>query len=248
MPVVESLTDDGTVSMYPVRADGSLEPACDVSVFTRRPPSEPGPGAAAHQVIFDRTQRWAIASDNGYDHLYVYRFGPKSRTLESKMYPTPAGKAPRHLVFHPRAPYFFITNEREASVSSFFFDSQTGEPRPVQTIATIPEGYSGPRVAPSNIRMHPNGRFIYAQNRGDDSIAIFGIDEASGRMTAVSTVKTGGRGPREMNFEPSGKYLYVCNQQSGDVTTFIADGDTGRITQGPKVDLPQAGVVSFALI
>jgi 6-phosphogluconolactonase len=248
VPVVESLTDDGTVSMYPVRADGSLEPACDVSVFTRRPPSEPGPGAAAHQVIFDRTERWAIASDNGYDHLYVYRISPKSRTLESKVYPTPAGKAPRHLVFHPRAPYFFITNEREASVSSFFFDSNTGEPRPVKTIATIPEGYSGPRVAPSNIRMHPNGLFIYAQNRGDDSIAIFGIDEASGRMTAVSTVKTGGRGPREMNFEPSGKYLYVCNQQSGDVTTFIAEGDTGRITQGPKVDLPQAGVVSFALI
>jgi 6-phosphogluconolactonase len=96
--------------------------------------------------------------------------------------------------------------------------------------------------------MHPNGRFIYAQNRGDDSIAVFGIDEASGRMTPVSTVKTGGRGPREMNFEPSGKYLYVCNQQSGDVTTFVVDGDTGRITQGPKVDLPLAGVVSFALI
>jgi len=248
VPVLESLTDDGTVSMHPVRPDGSLEPACDVSVFTRRPASEPGPGAAAHQVIFDRTERWAIASDNGYDHLYVYRFSPTSRTLEGKVYPTPAGKAPRHLVFHPRAPYFFMTNEREASVSSFFFDSNTGEPRPVQTIPTIPDGYSGPRVSPSNIRMHPNGRFIYAQNRGDDSIAIFAVDDASGRMTAVSTVKTGGRGPREMNFEPSGKYLYVCNQQSGDVTTFIADGDTGRITQGPRVDVPLASVVSFALI
>jgi 6-phosphogluconolactonase len=248
VPVLESLTDDGTVSMHPVKADGSLEPACDVSVFARRPASDPGPGAAAHQVIFDRTERWAIASDNGYDHLYVYPFSPNSRRLEGKAYPTPAGKAPRHLVFHPRAPYFFITNEREASVSSFFFDSKTGVPRLLQTIPTIPEGYSGPRVAPSNIRMHPNGRFIYAQNRGDDSIAIFSIDEASGRMTPVSTVKTGGRGPREMNFEPSGKYLYVCNQQSGDVTTFVVDGDTGRITQGPKVDLPLAGVVSFALI
>ena len=169
--------------MYPVRPDGSLEAACDVSVFARRPPAEPGPGAAAHQVVFDRTQRWAIASDNGYDHLYVYRFSPSSRTLEGKAYPTPTGKAPRHFAVHPRAPYFFFTNEREASVSSFFFDSNTGEPRLVQTIATIPEGYSGPRVAPSNIQMHPNGRFIYAANRAEDSIAIFSIDEASGRMT-----------------------------------------------------------------
>jgi 6-phosphogluconolactonase len=248
VPVVESLTDDGTVSMYPVRPDGSLESACDVSVFARRPASEPGPGAAAHQVIFDRTERWAIASDNGYDHLYVYPFSPSSRTLKGKAYPTPQGKAPRHLVFHPRAPYFFFTNEREASVSSFSFDSNTGEPRAVQTIPTIPDGYSGPRVAPSNIQMHPNGRFIYAANRGYDSIAIFSIDEGSGRLSPVSTVKTGGRGPREMNFEPSGKYFYVCNQQSGDVTTFVVDGNTGKITQGSKVDLSQAGVIHFALL
>ena len=199
-------------------------------------------------MIFDRTERWAIASDNGYDHLYIYRFSASARTLEGKAYPTPPGKAPRHLVFHPRAPYFFFTNEREASVSSFSFDSNTGEPSPVQTIATIPEGYSGPRVAPSNIQMHPNGRFIYAANRGDDSIAIFSIDEGSGRLTPVSTVKTGGRGPREMNFEPSGKYFYVCNQQSGDVTTFEVDRTTGKIAHSSRVDLPQAGVVNFALI
>jgi len=248
VPVVDIMTDDGTVALYPVKPDGSLEPACDVSVYARRPASEPGPGAAAHQVVFDRTGRWAIASDNGYNHLYVYPFNATSRTLQGKSYPTPGDKAPRHFAVHPRAPYFFFTNEREASVSSYFFDSNTGEPRLVQTIPTIPDGYSGPRVSPSNIRMHPNGRFIYAQNRGDDSIAIFAVDDASGRMTAVSTVKTGGRGPREMNFEPSGKYLYVCNQQSGDVTTFIADGDTGRITQGPRVDVPLASVVSFALI
>lgn len=248
VPVVEILTDEATVSLYPVRPDGSLEAACDVSVFARRPPTEAGRAAAAHQVVFDRTQRWAIASDNGYDHLYVYPFTPGSRTLEGKSYPTPAGKAPRHLVIHPRAPYFFFTNEREASVSSYFFDSNTGEPRAVQTIATIPDGYAGPNVSPSNIQIHPTGRYLYAANRGDDSIAIFSIDEASGRLAPVSTVKTGGRGPREMGFEPSGKYLYVCNQQSGDVTTFVVDPNTGKIAQGPKVDLPQAGVVSFALV
>ena len=248
VPVVETLTDDGTVSLYPVRPDGSLEPASDVSVFTRRPPTEPGPGAAAHQVVFDRTERWAIATDNGYDHLYVYRFNPRLRTLEGKAYPTPAGKAPRHLAVHPRAPYFFVTNEREASVSSYFFDSNTGEPRHVQTIATIPEGYAGPRVSPGDIQLHPNGRFIYSQNRGDEGIAMFSIDEASGRLTFLGTVKSGGREPREMGFEPSGKYLFECNQKSGDVTTFAVDGDTGKLTQGPKVDLPLAGVIRFALI
>jgi 6-phosphogluconolactonase len=246
VPVIENPTDDGTVSLFPVKPDGSLEPACDVSVFARRPLSETGPGAAAHTVIFDRTERWAIASDNGYDHIYVYPFSPNSRKLEGKSFPTPAGKAPRHFVFHPRAPYFFITNEREASLSSFHFDSNNGELRPVQTIPTIPTGYSGPRVSPSNIRMHPNGKFIYSANRGDDSIAVFSIDEGTGRMTPVETVKTGGRGPREMNFEPSGKFFFVCNLQSNQVQTFAVDGNSGKLTLGPKADVAQAACIDFA--
>ena len=100
-----------------------------------------------------------------------------SKVLAGKAYPTPKDRAPRHLVFHPRAPFFFFTNEREASVSSYAFDVNTGEPKEVQTIATVPEGYAGPRVAPSNIQMHPNGRFLYAANRGDDSVAIFSIND-----------------------------------------------------------------------
>jgi 6-phosphogluconolactonase len=248
VPVVETVTDDATIALFAVRPNGSLEPAADVHVFARRPASDSGRDAAAHQVIFDRTERWAIASDNGRDHIYVYPFNPGSRTLEGKAFPTPPGKAPRHMVYHPRAPYFFITNEREASVSSFHFDSNTGEVRQVQTSATIPDGYSGPRVSPSNIAMHPNGKFIYAANRGDDSLAIFGIDEASGRMTPVNTVKCGGRGTREMKFEPSGRYLFVCNAQSSDVTTFVADGNTGMLTQGPQAKVERPGVIHFALL
>jgi len=249
VPVIESPTDDATVALFPVRPDGSLEPACDVSVFAQRPLSDPsGPGAACHAVTFDRSQRWIIASDNGYDHIYVYPFRPGSRKLDGKSFPTPPGKAPRHLVVHPRAPYFFMTNEREASVSSFLFDSDHGRVEPVQTIATVPDGYSGPRVAPSNIRIHPNGKFVYSANRGDDSIAVFAIDERSGRLNRLDVVKTGGQGPREMNIEPSGKFLFVCNLQSNDVVTFVLDADTGRINQTAKVGVPLAAVIDFATL
>jgi 6-phosphogluconolactonase len=247
--VIEAPTDDATVALFPVRADGSLEPACDVSVFAHRPLSDTsGPGAACHAVTFDRTERWIIASDNGFDHIYVYPFRSDSRKLEGKSFPTPPGRAPRHLVVHPSAPYFFMTNEREASVSSFHFDSDHGRVQPVETIATVPDGYTGPRVAPSNIRMHPNGKFIYSANRGDDSIALFAIDEGTGRMSRVDVVKTGGQGPREMNIEPSGKFLFVCNLQSNDVVTFALDGDTGRMNQSAKLSVPQAAVIDFATL
>jgi 6-phosphogluconolactonase len=249
VPVIVNPTDDATVSLYPVKSDGSLEPACDVSVLAQRPAADTsGPPAACHQVIFDRTQRWIIASDNGYDRIYVYPFSPGSRRLEGKSFATPPGRAPRHFAVHPRAPYFFMTNEREASVSSFFFDSKSGDVRPVQTIATIPEDYSGPKVQPSNIRIHPNAKFVYSANRGDDSVAVFAIDEATGGMTRVEVVKTGGQGPREMNIEPSGRYLFVCNMQSNDVVTFALDGATGKMTQVAKISVPQAAVIDFAML
>ena len=248
VPVVESPTDDGTVALFPVKADGSLEPACDVAVFEQRPLSEPGPGAACHDVVFDRTKRWIIASDNGYDHIYVFPFDPASRKLEGKSFATPPGRAPRHFAVHPRAPYFFMTNEREATVSTFSFDSNNGEVRPIQTIATVPEGYSGPRVAPTDIRMHPNGKFVYSQNRGDDSTAVFSIDEGTGRLTRIEVVKTGGQGPREMNIEPSGKFLFVCHPGSNDVVTFALDGSTGKMTQTAKISVPMAAVIDFATL
>jgi 6-phosphogluconolactonase len=141
-----------------------------------------------------------------------------------------------------------MTNEREASVSSFYFDSNNGDVRPIQTIATIPEGYSGPRVAPSDIRIHPNAKFVYSANRGDDSVAVFAIDEGTGRLTRVEVVKTGGKGPREMNIEPSGKFLFVCNLQSSEVVTFALDGNTGKMTQAAKLSVPQAAVIDFATL
>jgi 6-phosphogluconolactonase len=247
-PYIESPTDDGTVALFPVNPDGSLEPACDVSVFEQRPLSDAGPGAACHSVIFDRTQRWIIASDNGYDHIYVYPFNPGSRELKAKSFPTPPGKAPRHFAVHPREPYFFMTNEREASISSFNFDSNSGDVRPIQTIATIPEAYSGPRVAPSDIRIHPNAKFVYSANRGDDSVAVFAIDQPTGRLTRIEVVKTGGQGPREMNIEPSGKFLFICNLQSNDVVTFALDGSTGKMTQVAKLSVPRAAVIDFATL
>jgi 6-phosphogluconolactonase len=96
--------------------------------------------------------------------------------------------------------------------------------------------------------MHPNSKFIYAANRGDDSVAIYSIDESSGRMTLVDIEKTGGQGPREMNFEPSGKYLFVGNRQSNDVVTFAVDPNTGKMTQTSKIAVPQAAVIGFATI
>ncbi len=274
VPVIERPTDDGTVVIYPVGPDGSLGAPLDVAVLDREPakdyrnprPEAIGPtggvqiGAAVHQVTFDQTERWILATDNGYDRIYVYPFTPSSRTLKGKSFPVAPGSAPRHFALHPSAPYFFITNEREPSASSFHFDSKSGELRHVQTIPTIPEGQSPPspapdgtprRISPSDIRIHPTGRFVYSSNRvpgGPDTIAVFAVDANSGRLTRVEVVETGGAGQRELNVDPSGRFLFSCNTGSNDVTVLAIDSVTGKLTRTAKTTVQRPMVVDFVVL
>jgi 6-phosphogluconolactonase len=249
VPAIENVTDDGTVSLFAVKPDGSLEPASDVAVFERRPPTEPGPGAAAHSVNFDNTGRWAVACDVGADHIYVYPFNPNSRTLGvAKSFPTPPGRAPRHSAFHPRLPYFFITNERESILSSFRFDSKNGDVTPIHTAPTIPADFKD-RNALADIRLHPNGKFVYASNRGHDSLAIFRIEEQTGKMIPVDIASTQGGNPREFDFEPSGKFLFVGNQTTNQMVTFAVDPNTGKLTAtGAKTDVPKPACIKFLTV
>ena len=167
---------------------------------------------------------------------------------DGKVFQTAPGIAPRHSSFHPRLPYVFVVNERESSMSSYRFDAGTGSVSLVQTIGTLPAGFTG-RNSPSDVHVHPNGRFVYGSNRGHDSIAVFRIDEATGRLTFVDAVSTGGSTPRAFNFEPSGRYLFAGNQNSNSIVTFAVDAESGRLTPtGAKVEVPKPVCVQFAMI
>ena len=274
VPVIERPTDDGTVAIYPVAPDGSLGAPLDVAVLDREPAKgyrNPRPqaigygggvqiGAAVHQVTFDQTERWILATDNGYDRIYVYPFSPTSKTLKGKWFQVAPGSAPRHFALHPSAPYFFITNEREPSASSFHFDSKTGEVKHVQTIATVVDGQPAPppaadgtprRISPSDIRIHPTGRFVYSSNRvpgGPDTIAVFAVDASSGTLTRVEVVETGGAGQRELNVDPSGRFLFSCNTGSNDVTVLAIDSATGKLTRTAKTTVQRPMVIDFAVL
>jgi len=249
VPEVQNLFDHGSVVMFIVKPDGSLEPACDAAPFGEEVgPVSQAPGQA-HSVYIDPSNRFVVACDVGADHLYQFRFDPASRSLgTAKVFPTPPGRATRHGAFHPRLPYFFVINERESSLSSFRFDANTGDLQMIQTVPTVVEGYSGARNAPADIRVHPNGKFVYGGNRGDESIAVFRLDEKTGQLTPVEIVKTQGAA-REFNFDPSGKFLFAANPQSNAVVTFAVDPDTGKMTPtGAKAEVPKPVCVHFAML
>jgi 6-phosphogluconolactonase len=242
---IANVYDDSTVAMFPVEQNGALGRACDVAVLDRGY----GYAAHAHSVNFDPGNRFVLACDKGTDHIYLYAVDPESRTLKAgSVCPAAAGVGPRHSAFHPRLPYVFIVNEHESSLSSFSFDLKTGEVRPIQTLPIVPADFTG-RSMPADIRIHPNGKYVYGSNRGHDSIGILRIDEDSGRMSPVDIVSTLGSGPRAFNFDPTGQFIFAANTGSNDVVTFAVDPESGIMAPtGAKAEVPRPVCVKFAVL
>ena len=129
------------------------------------------------------------------------------------------GSGPRHMVFRPDGRYAYVLDELTSTVTAFAYDARKGVLTEGQTLSTLPAGYTGQNSG-AEIAVHPSGRFVYASNRGHNSIAIFRVDQASGALTFVRTQETGGRTPRNFALDPSGRLLLAANQDSGTVVVF----------------------------
>ena len=248
-PEVERVFDDATVAVFPINADGTLAPASDVAILDRVagvPGVASQRGPHAHSVAFDATNERILVADKGANRLYTYRLNKAEMKLEdAKHFPVAEGVAPRHSAFHPRASLVFVSNERESSLASFRFDSNSGDIQHIQTVASVPQDFAG-RNIPSDIKLHPNGNFVYTGNRGHNSISIHRIDESNGLMELVDIVPSGGATPRGFTFDPTGNYLMVANQGSNQVSTFAVNAQSGRITPtGATADVRRPACIKF---
>jgi 6-phosphogluconolactonase len=235
---------EGTVELFPIEDDGRLGPVRDIhqhegsSINPRRQAR-----AHAHSVNLDPAGRFALAADLGTDRVIVYELDLEDGSLiphpERDAHVTP-GSGPRHVAFHPTAPFAYLINEMAATITAFAYDSATGTPDEIQTVATLPDGFSGFRST-AEIAVHPSGRFLYGTNRsygssgeppqrGEDSIVWFEIDQGSGRLIPRGRVHTGGETPRSFVIDPSGGSLYVANQRSNNIAAFRIDPGTGALS------------------
>lgn len=228
---VETIYDDGTIALFPVRGDGSLGPACDVSVLEGSGPRaifqmSPHP----HSVVYDPSNRFALVCDKGADKILAYPIDVTGCALGSPVtFSTSPGVTPRHSAFHPHLPYVYIINEFSSSLSAYSFDPETGRLSAIQTLPTLPPAFTETNYC-ADIRVHPNGRFVYGSNRGHNSIVCFEIDQGSGKMKLIGFAPTQGSFPRAINIEPSGRFLFAANRESDNVVTFSIDADTGVIS------------------
>ena len=238
----------GSVAVLPVMADGRLGEA---SSFVPHKGSSINPerqkGPHAHAIALSPDNRFAVVADLGIDQLLVYRFDVTKGTLGEKpaVVKTKPGAGPRHLVFSSDGRFLYVINELQSTVVIYSYNVETGALHELQTVSTLPQGFKGNSTA-AEIEIHSAGKFLFASNRGDDSVAVFAIDSASGKLTHVETFPSGGKTPRNFTIDPTGSWLLIANQDSDNIVVFGIDRKTGRLTStGEAVTVPLPACLKF---
>jgi 6-phosphogluconolactonase len=186
----------------------------------------------AHSINPDASGRLAFAADLGLDKILIYDLDPAKGTLTPHDPPhatVAPGAGPRHFTFHPNGRFAYVINELLSTVTAFSYDAQKGLLTELQTISTLPADFTGKNTT-AEVVVHPSGRTLYGSNRGHDSIAIFTLDDKTGKLTATGYQATGGKAPRNFNVTPDGKWLLAANQDTNNVNVFKVDPQTGALT------------------
>ncbi|MEM9413483.1 MAG: beta-propeller fold lactonase family protein [Planctomycetota bacterium] len=153
---------------------------------------------------------------------------------------TASGGGPRHMKFHPNKKWVYVLNELSMTVSCFHYDSENMSFKKFQDIQSLPDELKDNRLnSAAEIRIHPNGEYLYTSNRGHDSITVFAIDTQDGRLEFVERESIRGSWPRNFDIDPSGKYLIAAGKYSNTLSLFDIEDD-GRLSFTRKmVDLPR---------
>lgn len=239
----------GSIAVLPILPDGRLgEPTCSIQHEGKSVNPQRQEGPHAHSINLDPANKFAIVADLGIDKLLVYRFDAGKGILEPNdplFVETAPGAGPRHIAFHPNGKFVYAINELNSTVTAYHYDAVRGVLTEVQTVSTLPDGFSGSNTT-AEVQVHPTGRFLYGSNRGHDSIAIFAIDELTGRLTLIGHQPTQGKTPRNFGIDPTGTYLFAANQDSDNIVVFRIDLQTGKLEPtGISVEVPTPVCVKF---
>ncbi len=239
----------GSVAVFPVLADGKLGEASAFVQHTGKgtnPERQEGPHA--HSIDLSPDNRFAYVDDLGLDELLVYKFDSAKGTLTPNDPPfakLDAGSGPRHFALSPSGKFAYVISEMGRSVTVFSNDAASGKLQRLQTVSTLPKDFTG-RNDDAEIEIHPSGKYLYASNRGNESIAVYAIDPEKGTLALVEIAPTGGKEPRSFAIDPTGRFLFAANQKSDNIVVFRIEEKTGRLSPTGKVlNVPSPVCVKF---
>lgn len=240
----------GIVAALPINADGTLGAPGSVIQHTGHsvnPKRQEAPHV--HSVTLSPDNRFVIVCDLGLDRVFTYALDPATATLTPAATPfvaTAPGAGPRHAAFSTDGQWVLVINELASTLVSYRYDPATGALTPADTQSTLPADFSG-ESSTAEVRVHPNGRFVYGSNRGHDSIASFALDSATGALKPLGHTPTGGKNPRNFALSPDGQWLVAANQNSDNLRVFRVDPSSGALAAIPgEASVPLPVCVLFA--
>jgi 6-phosphogluconolactonase len=247
--VVVANYSSGSVAALPVAADGRLGEAASFMQHTGSsvdPQRQKGPNA--HSIVISPDNRFALAADLGIDKIMIYRLDPSTAKLtpgEAQPFAAlPPGSGPRHQAFHPNGRHLYVINEMKNTVAVFDYTAESGRVDARQTISTLPETFSGKSYT-ADVKITPDGKFLYGTNRGHDSIAIFRI-APEGTLTLISLEPSLGKGPQNLLITPDGNWLLCANMPGNSVVVFKIDHQTGALkATGTPTSMPMPSCIRW---
>ncbi len=221
----------GTLAVLNVAQDGSLGSLNQLVKLEGPlgPHRVEQPFAKPHFNPFDHSGNFVVVPDKGLDRVFSFRFdNGKLFPAEQPFVTAREGSGPRHLAFHPRAGFAYVVNELDSSVTAYHFNAQNGALTPFQVLPSLPASFTGNSRA-SEIEVDRSGRFLYASNRGYDSVAVFAIDQGTGMLSPVEFMPTSGRTPRFFTLTPNERFLFALNEDSDTIISMAVDPHTGGL-------------------
>jgi 6-phosphogluconolactonase len=220
----------GKIGAVKLNADGTAGLLTDEHHHTALADQPADKISHVHSAFFSPDQRYIFVNDLGLDLIRAYRFDSATGKLAFQGdTQTAEGAGPRHLVFHPSAPYVFVIHELNSTIVSYHYEAETGTLTAIQTVSTLPAGYEG-QNGTAEITISKDGRFVYGSNRGHDSIVIMAVDAATGQLSVVDYVSTEGGHPRHFALTPNGNYLVAANRDGNNLVVFQVNQETGGLT------------------
>ena len=233
----------GMVSVIEKVADGLIERCRVAHHGSSIHPNQEKPHV--HFAQISPCGRYLFVCDLGTDEVYLYSPQSDGTLIEHYREKTPAGMGPRHLTFHPVLPFVYVLGELSSQVLVLELEAESRKTVQRQLISALPENFQGENAAAA-IRISSDGRYLYASNRGHDSIAVFQVG-ADGLLSLVEIVPTEGRTPRDFALSPEEDFLVAAHQDSDNLTLFARDQESGRLTLCQKeVYAPECVCVFFA--
>jgi 6-phosphogluconolactonase len=244
-----------SIASYRVLPDGSLSQPVERIDYKNPKFGKRGPVAARqdaphpHSVHLSPDNRFLLVNDLGSDAITVFPVEPGAHLGTPALFPNSrVGVGPRHIAFHPNGRWVYSINEIDSTIDHFLWSTTSSRTDPQgllvntgQFVKTIAPGFPAAKNTAAEVAVTNDGKFLYASNRGEDSLVVFSIED-DGKLTLLERIACGGKTPRHFTLSPDGRWILCGNQDSATVTVFRRDGATGRLA-GPTQTLPLDSVM-----